>query len=73
MRFHKAKVLSKPEADRIIGRENKAVTDVVVVSRGDRFYDVRFGRIPLDETTAAELDQNLTRLEQSFKSSNGHG
>jgi hypothetical protein len=41
MRYHKAKILSKPEADRIIGRQTPALSDIVVISRGDRFYDVR--------------------------------
>ncbi|MEX2286681.1 MAG: DUF3488 and transglutaminase-like domain-containing protein [Planctomycetaceae bacterium] len=33
----------------------------------DRFYEVRFGGVPLDPEIAIELDQNLTRLEQSLK------
>ncbi len=33
----------------------------------DTFYEVRFGGVPLDAETAIELDENLTRLEQSLK------
>ena len=58
MRFHKAKALSKPEADRIIGRENTAVTDVVVISRGDRFYDVR-------AMTQSEIDAFIADLARA--------
>lgn len=41
MRYHKAKALSKPEADRIIGKSTPALSDVVVISRGHRYFDVR--------------------------------
>jgi len=43
MRFHKAILISKPEADFIIetGATAAAQSDVVVVSRGDKYYDVR--------------------------------
>jgi hypothetical protein len=43
MRFHKAILISKPEADFIIGTGTAAVaqSDTVVVSRGERYYDVR--------------------------------
>jgi hypothetical protein len=41
MRFHKAITISKPEADFIIETGTAAKSDVVVVSRGDKYYDVR--------------------------------
>jgi hypothetical protein len=43
MRFHKAILISKPEADFIIetGTAAVALSDIVVVSRGDKYYDVR--------------------------------
>jgi len=55
MRYHKAKALSKPEADRIIGRQTPALSDVVVISRGDRFYDVRAMTNAEIEAFAADL------------------
>ena len=61
MRFHKARALSKPEADRIIGRENTALTDVVVVSRGDRFYDVR----AMTQSEIEAFIADLARAEQT--------
>jgi hypothetical protein len=41
MRYHKAIEVTKPEADFIIANGNSAQSDIVVVSRGDKFYDVR--------------------------------
>lgn len=41
MRFHKAIEITKPEADFIIGRCTPALSDVVVISRGECYYDVR--------------------------------
>jgi hypothetical protein len=58
MRYHKAKILSKPEADQIIGRQTPALTDVVVISRGDRFYDVR-------AMTTAEIEAFIADLARA--------
>jgi hypothetical protein len=41
MRYHKAVEVTKPEADFIIANGTSAHSDIVVVSRGDKFYDVR--------------------------------
>lgn len=43
MRFHKAVEISKPEADFIIeGRaQSTAQSDIVVIARGEKYYDVR--------------------------------
>jgi hypothetical protein len=41
MRFHKAVEITKPEADSIIGRCTPALSEVVVISRGERYFDVR--------------------------------
>jgi hypothetical protein len=58
MRYHRAKALSKPEADRLIGQHVTALSDVVVVSRGDRFYDVR-------SMTNAEIQAFVADLARS--------
>jgi len=59
MRYHKAKILSKPEADRIIGRQTPALSDVVVISRGDRYYDVR----AMTDTEIEAFVADLARTE----------
>ena len=41
MRYHKAIEITKPEAESIIGKRTVALSEVVVVSRGERYYDVR--------------------------------
>lgn len=41
MRYHKAVKVTKPEADFIIATGISTLSDVVVISRGDNFYDVR--------------------------------
>jgi hypothetical protein len=41
MRYHKAVEVTKPEADYIIANTVSAKSDIVVVSRGEKFYDVR--------------------------------
>lgn len=41
MRYHRAIAVTKPEADFIINAGSGGQTDVVVVSRGDKYFDVR--------------------------------
>jgi hypothetical protein len=41
MRYHKAVEITEEEAFSITNQRTTAVSDVVVVSRGDRYYDVR--------------------------------
>jgi hypothetical protein len=41
MRYHKAIAVTKPEADFIMETGAAARSEIVVVSRGDQFYDVR--------------------------------
>jgi hypothetical protein len=41
MRYHGATEVTKPEADYIIANGTSTRTEVVVVSRGGKFYDVR--------------------------------
>jgi translation initiation factor IF-2 len=58
MRFHKAITISKPEADFIIETGTAAKSDVVVVSRGDKYYDVR-------TMTHAEVDAFVADLARA--------
>jgi len=49
MRYHAAIEVTKPEADFIIATGTSALTDIVVVSQGGKFYDVRaLSRYELD-------------------------
>jgi len=41
MRYHKAVEITEPEADSIITTGAPSLTDVVVISHGDKWYDVR--------------------------------
>ena len=41
MRYHKAVEVTKPEAEYIIATGTSIHAGVVVISRGDKFYDVR--------------------------------
>lgn len=61
MRFHKAIRISVVEARTIIGRQSEALSDVVVISRGEQYYDVR-------AMNAAELEafiDDLARAEHA--------
>jgi hypothetical protein len=61
MRYHRATEVTKPEADFIIANGTSARTDVVVVSRGGKFYDVRaLSRYELDAFVA-----DLVRAENA--------
>ncbi len=61
MRYHQAVEVTKPEADFIIANGTSTRTDVVVVSRGGRFYDVRaLSRYELDAFVA-----DLVRAENA--------
>jgi hypothetical protein len=49
MRYHKAKIISKPEADYVIGTAD-STRALVVISHHDTWYDVRaLTEIELDE------------------------
>lgn len=41
MRYHKAVEITRPEADLIITVCGVSLTDTVVISHGDKWYDVR--------------------------------
>jgi len=41
MRYHKAVEITQPEADSIITIGGVSLTDTVVISHGDKWYDVR--------------------------------
>lgn len=41
MRFHKAVRITKVEARSIVAHRSPALSEVVVIARGDRYYDVR--------------------------------
>ena len=41
MRYHKAISVTKAEANFIIGRGTSALSDTVVISRGEAYFDVR--------------------------------
>jgi hypothetical protein len=61
MRYHKAVEVTKPEADYIIRSGCSSLTDTVVLSHMDSWYDVR-------KMTAAEIDAfvlDLARAESA--------
>jgi len=58
MRYHKAVKITKPEADWIIASGGVSLTDTVVLSHLDAWYDVR-------RLTAAELDAFVTDLARA--------
>jgi hypothetical protein len=63
MRYHAAIEVTKPEADFIIATGTSALTDIVVVSQGGKFYDVRaLSRYELD-AFLADLARAEYRLE----------
>lgn len=58
MRFHKAIMISKLEADFIIeggGAPQAAASDIVVIARGDKYYDVRAMNFAEVEAFVADL------------------
>ncbi len=59
MRYHKAVEISKPEAKSIIGRHSVALSQIVVVSRGERYYDVR----SMSQTEINAFIDDLARAE----------
>jgi hypothetical protein len=58
MRYHKAIALSKPEADFLIETGTSSESGVVVISRGDKYFDVR-------AMTHAEVDAFVADLARS--------
>jgi hypothetical protein len=58
MRYHKAVKVTKPEADYIIGSGSPSLTDTVVLSHMDNWYDVR-------AMTAAELEAFVSDLARA--------
>ena len=55
MRYHKASRVTKPEADSIIANGTASLSDVVVISHGKHWYDVR-------AMTRAELEAFVADL-----------
>ena len=41
MRYHKASEITKSEADLVVATTSISVTDTVVISHGEKWYDVR--------------------------------
>lgn len=58
MRYHKAIEVTKPEADFIKATAIASLTDIVVISRGGKFYDVR-------ALSCAELEAFLADLARA--------
>jgi len=58
MRYHKAARITKPEADSIIASGSVSLTDTVVLSHMDSWYDVR-------RMTAAEIDAFVSDLARA--------
>lgn len=61
MRYHKAVKVTKPEADFIIATGISTLSDVVVISRGDNFYDVR----ALSHSEVEAFVEDLARAEHA--------
>jgi len=55
MRYHKANEISKSDAEHIIATSDSAVTDIVVISHGERWFDVR-------SMTSREIDAFVADL-----------
>jgi hypothetical protein len=58
MRYHKANEITKPEADSLIAAAGTAMADIVVISHGDRWYDVR-------AMTRSEIEAFVTDLARA--------
>lgn len=58
MRYHKAVEVTKPEADHIIKNGCRSITDTVVLSHLDSWYDVR-------AMTAAEIEAFVSDLARA--------
>lgn len=59
MRYHKAIEVNEDQARKITGTRTSALSDVVVVSRGDRYYDVR----AMTEVEIEAFLEDLVRAE----------
>ncbi len=55
MRYHKASLITKPEADLLIAGNSTSEADIVVISQGERWYDVRSMTRAEIEAFAADL------------------
>jgi hypothetical protein len=63
MRFHKARKISKPEADFVIDTAGSSRNALVVISHHDAWYDVRsLTEKELDEFFADLLRADITAL-----------
>lgn len=58
MRYHKAVEITKPEADHIMKSGGPSITDTVVLSHVDSWYDVR-------AMTAAEIEAFVSDLARA--------
>lgn len=58
MRYHKAVEVTKPEADHIIKSGGRSITDTVVLSHMDSWYDVR-------AMTTAEIEAFVSDLARA--------
>ena len=64
MRYHKAIMISRPEADFIIATTVSSRGDVVVMSHSDKWYDVRaLTRTELDQFVADLLRAEMANLQ----------
>jgi len=59
MRYHKAITISEEQAQEITSKRTTALSDVVVISRGERYYDVR----AMTETEIKAFVDDLARAE----------
>ena len=41
MRYHKAVAITKPEADYLMATATSSLSDTIVISHGEKWYDVR--------------------------------
>jgi hypothetical protein len=67
MRYHKAIAITKPEADHIIARGSASLSDIVVLSHNDDWYDVR-GMTQAELTAFSEdLERNGLAAQRARK------
>ncbi len=62
-RYHKAIEITEAEADLIIASSTKSITDVVVISQAEKWYDVRAMTQGELEAFTADLERAKTAAE----------
>jgi len=65
MRYHKASEITKPEADSLIAVSGACVTDIIVISHGERWFDVRAMTRPEIEAFVADLAREEIAAENA--------